>query len=67
MWPNYFIEIFLITAHWIPNIFQTVTLISIAAKIYNAPLFNRIEPEIEKILWNNQMAFGETDPQHRRL
>ena len=34
-----------------------ITLTSIAAKIYNAPRRNRIEPKIEKILWNNQNGF----------
>ena len=34
-----------------------ITLTSIAAKIYNALLLNHIEPEIEKILTNNQNGF----------
>ena len=34
-----------------------ITLISIAAKIYNALLCNCIEPEIEKILRKNQNGF----------
>ena len=34
-----------------------ITLTSIAAKIYNAPLWNRIEPKINKILRKNQNDF----------
>ena len=30
---------------------------SIVAKIYNALLLNRMEPEMEKILWKNQNGF----------
>ena len=37
--------------------FRGITLTSIAAKIYNALLLNRIEPEIEKILGKNQNGF----------
>ena len=37
--------------------YRVITLAFIAAKIYNALLFNRIEPEIEKILWKNQNGF----------
>ena len=37
--------------------FQGITLISIAAKIYNALLRNRIGPKIEKILRKNQNGF----------
>ena len=33
--------------------YGSITLTSIAVKIYNALLLNRIEPEIEKILWKN--------------
>ena len=47
-----------------PN-YHGITLTSIATKIYNAPLHNRIEPEIEKILRKNQNGFGESDPHHR--
>ena len=41
----------------------SLTLTSIAAKIYNALLLNRIKTESEKIL-RKKMVFGETDPQH---
>ena len=34
-----------------------ITLTSIAAKIYNALLLNRIQPEMEKILRRNQNGF----------
>ena len=34
-----------------------ITLTSIAAKIYNALLRNRIEPKINNILWKNQNSF----------
>ena len=37
--------------------YQGITLTSIAAKIYNALLHNRIEPKIEKILRKNQNSF----------
>ena len=37
--------------------YQGITLTSIAAKIYNALLHNRIEPKIEKILRKNQNGF----------
>ena len=37
--------------------YRDITLISIAAKIYNALLRNRIEPKIDKILWKNQNGF----------
>ena len=37
--------------------YQGITLISIAAKIYNALLRNRIEPKIENILRRNQNSF----------
>ena len=35
----------------------TLTLTSIAAKIYNALLQNYIEPKIDHILWKNQNGF----------
>ena len=38
--------------------YRGITLISIAAKIYNALLRNRIEPNTEKILWKNQNVVG---------
>ena len=41
--------------------YRGITLISKAAKIYNALLRNRIEPKIENILWKNIMASGGTD------
>ena len=40
-----------------------ITLTSIAAKIYNALLRNRIEPKIDNILRENQIASKEIDPQ----
>ena len=38
--------------------YQGITLISIAEKIYNSLLRNRIKPKIEKILMKNQNGFG---------
>ena len=40
--------------YWIAKNYYGITLTSIAAKIYNTLQLNRIEPEIEKILWKNQ-------------
>ena len=37
--------------------YRGITLTSIAAKIYNALLLNRIQPEMEKILRRNQNGF----------
>ena len=37
--------------------YRGITLTSIAAKIYNSLLFNRIQPEVEKILRRNQNGF----------
>ena len=37
--------------------YQGITLISIAAKIYNVLLRNRIEPQIDNILRTNQNGF----------
>ena len=37
--------------------YQSITLTSIAAKIYNALLHNRIEPKIDNILRKNQNGF----------
>ena len=37
--------------------YSGITLTSIAAKIYNALLLNRIQPEMEKILRRNQNGF----------
>ena len=37
--------------------YRSITLISIAAKIYNALLQNRIEPKIDNILRKNQNSF----------
>ena len=37
--------------------YRGITLTSIAAKIYNALLRNRIEPKIDNILWKNQNGF----------
>ena len=39
------------------KIYRGITLTSIAAKIYNAPLRNRIEPKIDNILRKNQNGF----------
>ena len=39
------------------NNYRGITLTSIAAKIYNALLFNRIQPEMEKIGRRNQNGF----------
>ena len=37
--------------------YQSITLTSIAAKIYNALPLNRIEPEIEKVQRKNQSGY----------
>ena len=37
--------------------YRGITLTSIAAKIYNVLLRNRIEPKIDNILWKNQNGF----------
>ena len=37
--------------------YWAITLTFIAAKIYNAQLLKGIEPEIERILWKNQISF----------
>ena len=42
--------------------YRGITLTSIAAKIYNALLRNRIEPQIDNILWKTKMASKEIDP-----
>ena len=42
--------------------YRGITLTSLAAKIYNALLRNRIEPKIDNILRKNQNGFGEIDP-----
>ena len=39
------------------NNYRGITLTSIAAKIYNALLRNRIEPKINNILWKNRNGF----------
>ena len=36
---------------------RSITLSSIAYKVYNILYMNRIKPEIEKILWKNQNYF----------
>ena len=41
----------------IAKIYRGITLTSIAAKIYNAQLQNRIEPKIDNILRKNQNVF----------
>ena len=47
--------------------YQGITLTSIAAKIYNTLLRNRIEPKLRKYLWRTKMAFGEIDPPHHKF
>ena len=42
--------------------YRGITLTSIAAKIYNALLRNRIEPKIDNILRKTEMASEEIDP-----
>ena len=37
--------------------YRGITFTSRAAKVYNAPLLNRIKPEMEKILKRNQNGF----------
>ena len=46
--------------------YRGITLTSIAAKIYNALLWNRIEPKIDNILRKNQNGFQEIDPRHHK-
>ena len=41
--------------------YQYITLTSIAAKIYNALLRNRIKPKIDNMLKKTKMAFREID------
>ena len=43
--------------HGLAKNYRGITLTSIAAKIYNALLRNRIEPEIDNILTKNQNGF----------
>ena len=42
---------------WLAQNYRGITLTSIAAKIYNALLRNRIEPKIDNILWKNRNGF----------
>ena len=42
---------------WLANKYRGITLTSIAAKIYNALLWNRIEPKIDNIFRKNQNGF----------
>ena len=42
------------------NNYRGITLTSIAAKIYNTLLLNRIQPEIEKVLRRNQNGFRKS-------
>ena len=44
-------------ALWLAQNYRGITLTSIAAKIYNALLRNRIEPKIDNILRQNQNGF----------
>ena len=46
--------------------FRGITLTSIAAKIYNALLHNRIEPKIDNILRRTKMASGKIDPRRHK-
>ena len=46
---------------WVAENYLGITLTSIALKIYNDLLFDRIEPEIEKIFGRIKMVFEETD------
>ena len=43
--------------------YRGITLTSIAAKIYNALLLNRIQPEVDKILQRDQNGFRKIDLQ----
>ena len=43
--------------HGLAKNYRGITLTSIAAKIYTALLWNRIEPKIDNILWKNQNSF----------
>ena len=43
--------------HGLAKNYRGITLTSIAAKIYNARLRNRIERKIDNILWKNQNGF----------
>ena len=48
--------------------YRGITFTSIAAKIYNALLLDRIEPEIEKISQEDiKMVFDGIDPQHYKF
>ena len=56
--------------HRIANNYQGITLTNIVAKISNALLLNRIDPEIEKKNWKNQNGFWRnqsTTSQIRRI
>ena len=48
--------------HRLAKNYRDITITSIAAKIYNALLRNRIEPKIEKILRKNQNGFRRNTP-----
>ena len=47
--------------------YRGITLTSIAVKIYNALLRNRVEPKIDNILRKNQMASEEIDPRPHNI
>ena len=47
--------------------YRGITLTSIAAKIYNYLLLNRVEPKIEKILWKNQNGFQKNRSQTSQI
>ena len=47
--------------------YRGITLTSIVAKIYDTLLLNRIESEMEEILWKNEMVFEKIDPQHHKF
>ena len=42
---------------YITKNYKDINLIAMAAKFFNTPLLNRIQPEIEKIMWKNQNVF----------
>ena len=51
--------------HGLAKNYRGITFTSIAAKIYNAQLRNRIEPKIEKILRKNQNGFWRKPQCHK--
>ena len=47
--------------------YRGINFISIAAKLYNVLLRNRIRPKIEKIFRKTKMASGEVDPRYHNF